>query len=130
MEMYCWGVNSQGQFGDGTTISSSTPVAAANDLLFGSVAAGSSYTCGVTTQGIGYCWGTNFVGQLGIGSTASPITVPAEISGLLHMKSISVLYDHSCGVTIDNVGYCWGTNSSGQLGTGTMVQSSVPMRVL
>jgi alpha-tubulin suppressor-like RCC1 family protein len=126
----CWAINSQGQFGDGTTISSAIPVPAANGLLFSSVTAGNSYTCGVTTDGVGYCWGTNFFGQLGIGTTTSPVLQPTPIIGQLHMKSINVRYDHTCGVTVGNVGYCWGHNSSGELGDGTTVHSSVPIRVL
>lgn len=127
---YCWGVNVQGQFGDGTTTEGATPVPAAGGLLFESLAAGSDYTCGVTTAGAGYCWGFGGFGQLGNGSTAFPVTQPAMISGQLQFRSISVGYDTSCGVTIDNIAYCWGDNSSGQLGNGGTLQSTIPALVL
>jgi alpha-tubulin suppressor-like RCC1 family protein len=36
---------------------------------------------------------------------------------------------HSCGVTTDDVAYCWGTNAFGQLGDGTQVDSPAPVAV-
>ena len=36
---------------------------------------------------------------------------------------------HTCGVTMENVGYCWGMNGSGQLGDGTAEHSPVPVEV-
>jgi len=127
---YCWGVNVQGQFGDGTTTEGATPVLAAGGLLLASVIAGTDYTCGVTVAGAGYCWGFGGFGQLGNGSTSFPVTQPAAISGQLHFMSISVRYDTTCGVTAGDIAYCWGDNSSGQLGNGNTLQSTVPAQVL
>ncbi len=35
---------------------------------------------------------------------------------------------HSCGLTASGEVWCWGRNTTGQLGTGTAFNSSVPVR--
>ena len=66
---WCWGSNSNGQLGNGT-IGGSNPVAGpvGGGLIFVSLTAGGSYTCGVTPDGSIYCWGANASGQLGDGT--------------------------------------------------------------
>lgn len=71
---YCWGDNSAGGLGDGTTTGRLTPVPVAGGLFFSQVSAGFRYTCGKTDTGTGYCWGYNAVGQLGDGSTTDRTT--------------------------------------------------------
>jgi len=57
---YCWGDNSYGQFGDGTTTSSPVPVPAAGGRHFQSLAAGTQSACGIGDDGVAYCWGSNW----------------------------------------------------------------------
>jgi alpha-tubulin suppressor-like RCC1 family protein len=77
---YCWGWNSVGQLGDGTTTDRTTPVPVLGGLTFARVSAGYYHTCGVTTTGAAYCWGENNYGQLGNGTT-TPSTVPVKVAG-------------------------------------------------
>jgi alpha-tubulin suppressor-like RCC1 family protein len=70
----CWGDNTEGELGNGTTVSSSTPIAvvtAPGVPLTGvvSISTGVRHTCAVVTGGIIECWGDNAVGQLGDGTT-------------------------------------------------------------
>lgn len=62
----CWGDNSMGQLGDGTTTARLTPVDVTG-LTSGvaEIAAGSNFTCAVLTNGTIKCWGYNGYGQLG-----------------------------------------------------------------
>jgi len=78
-EAFCWGNNSFGQLGDGTTTNSNVPVALSSMLTFQSVSAGNTHSCGVTAVETGYCWGLNNNGQLGDG-TVTNSNVPVLVS--------------------------------------------------
>ena len=36
---------------------------------------------------------------------------------------------HGCAVTTSGVGYCWGDNTTGQLGNGSNAMTGVPLRI-
>jgi uncharacterized protein YjdB/alpha-tubulin suppressor-like RCC1 family protein len=140
---YCWGANGAGQLGDGSTVSSSTPVAVAGGVTFSTLArgvalyvrapAGSAdgpyFTCGVTAAGAAFCWGSNLEGQLGTGATGSS-SVPVAVTGGITFVGLNTSGSHTCGVATDGTVYCWGGNSHGQLGDGTTTGSNVPVKVL
>jgi alpha-tubulin suppressor-like RCC1 family protein len=116
---YCWGRNSDGQLGDGTTTQRLTPVAVAGTLRFHQISAGYSSTCGVTTDHRAYCWGTNGRGELGDGTTTPRLT-PVPVAGGHQFRQVATTFEHTCGVSYpDNKAYCWGWNSEGQIGDGT-----------
>jgi alpha-tubulin suppressor-like RCC1 family protein len=128
---YCWGYNINGQLGDGTMTNRSAPVAVTGNLSFVAVSGGLYHTCGVTTGGAAYCWGANSFGQLGIGAVDQALhTAPVAVGGGLTFASVSAGYYHTCGVTTGGVAYCWGDNTSGQLGTAAAAfNSAVPVAV-
>jgi len=130
---YCWGFNGFGELGNGLAANSSIPVEISDGHTWASISVGNSYTCGVTTAGSGYCWGFNDDGQLGNGTTdLPPGLTPVEISGEHTWASISVRQDHTCGVTIAEDGYCWGSNGVGQIGDGeaTVTSRLTPVEVI
>ena len=119
---YCWGDNTFGQLGDGTTASSATPVAVAGGLTFKAISVSSEYTCGLTTDGAAYCWGANYMGQLGLGTRDSgePNPFPIAVPGGLTFAMLSSGGDHSCGVSTAGSAYCWGSDiPAGVIGDGT-----------
>ncbi len=125
---YCWGANSEGQLGDGTTEYRSTPTPVAGGLAFTSLATGGSHTCAVDSAGAAYCWGYNASGQLGDGSTTNR-TSPTAVSGGLVFLNVAPGMHHSCGVATNGVAYCWGSNAHGQLGDGTTTDRLTPTPV-
>jgi alpha-tubulin suppressor-like RCC1 family protein len=64
----CWGRNTYGQLGDGSTRTRQAPVPVAGGLRFRSLQASGAHTCGTTVEGADYCWGYNIEGQLGDGT--------------------------------------------------------------
>ncbi len=127
---FCWGWNSYGQLGDGTTTNRSTPVPVTG-LSSGvvSLAAGSGHTCAVTTGGAARCWGWNSYGQLGDGTTTNRST-PVPVTGLPSgVASLAAGSGHTCAVTTGGAAKCWGWNSYGQLGDGTTTNRSTPVPV-
>ncbi len=115
----CWGRNNYGQIGDGGTTNalSPTPVAGLTDL--GGVAIGYSHTCARTTAGEVACWGYNSDGQLGNGKTGiTAVTKPETIADFGDVVDLSLGYAFSCALKKDGTVWCWGQNSSGQMGSG------------
>jgi alpha-tubulin suppressor-like RCC1 family protein len=125
---YCWGENSVGQLGDGSTESSMTPVAVSGDLRFKSISAGWDHTCGVTVDGDAYCWGRGRYGRLGNGSSENSM-VPTAVSGGMSFESVNSGMGHTCGITSGGDGYCWGRNEDGILGNNSVKGSLVPVPV-
>ena len=75
------------------------------------------------------CWGNNRFGQLGNGSAISS-NVPVAASRLRGVvKSLAAGWSHTCALLGDGGLVCWGTNTKGQLGDATFIQSRSPVPV-
>ncbi|MEK7705701.1 MAG: hypothetical protein AAB426_12135, partial [Myxococcota bacterium] len=140
--LYCWGSNSDGQVGDGTTTERSTPVPVCvtgstdtGDCVqlngVASVSLGARHTCALVGSGDVHCWGDNSSGKLGDGTIVdrvNPTMVCATgstdascvglASGFPGVVQISVGDEHSCAVTAGHDIKCWGSNYWSQLGLG------------
>ena len=119
---WCWGLNNDGQLGDGSTVQSRVrPVPVAGGRKFRQLSLGTYSTCGVTTSNEAYCWGLG--GLLGDGTETSHPT-PVLVGNGLRFRQVDVGDSHTCGISYpDNVGYCWGLNIRGALGDGDAFQS-------
>lgn len=123
---YCWGGNAAGALGDPRTDGWPSPVLVAGGVTFDSVSAGSNHTCGLTAAGVAYCWGNDSNGEVGDGEKQVVRSTPAPVAGGLSFAAVSAGSRHTCGVTSAGAAYCWGDNSSGQLGDGTTAQRLTP----
>ncbi len=133
-QLACWGENSDGQLGDGTTSARSfaAPVlTAGGPALTGAVEVhgGESHTCAHARAGVAWCWGRNDKGQLGNGTTTKSPN-PVQVPGLTDVVDIAAAGKHACAVTRDHTTRCWGLNSDGQLGDSTTGDRKSPVTVL
>lgn len=125
----CWGANASGQLGDGTTTRRTSPVAIPGLPRLQQVALGLRHSCGLSRGGVVHCWGSNALGQLGDG-TNTDSAVPVRVRNGRRAVAIDAGDNHNCLVRSTNQrAFCWGQNTSGQLGNGTNTHSAVPVRV-
>jgi alpha-tubulin suppressor-like RCC1 family protein len=126
---WCWGGNDAGQLGDGTTAEHLEPVAVQGGLHFTALTAGDSHACGLLADGTTRCWGSNAFGQLGTGSSGGNQPTPVALSGGVKLSALSGGEEFTCGIGVDHVAYCWGSNRSGWLGDGTELPRLAPTPV-
>jgi hypothetical protein len=114
----CWGNNDNGQLGDGTNQSRSTP-----DYVSGltsgvaQVAAGLN-SCVVLDTGAVKCWGYNYYGGVGDNSTTNRLA-PVDVVGLSSgVQAVDVGETYACALTTGGAVKCWGEgNRLGNNGT-------------
>ena len=136
---YCWGEGVNGALGNGSISNKYTPVEIdMSGVLAGKtikqISVGDWNTCAIASDDRVYCWGYGIsFGDLGNGTfSQSNVPVAVSTSGVLAgktIKQISVGSRHVCAVASDDRAYCWGMNSSGQLGNNSTSNANVPVAV-
>ena len=126
---WCWGLNTNGQVGDGSRTDRDKPVEVLGlPLGIVEIDAGGNHTCALADDGSVWCWGSQRFGQLG-DATAARSSTPVQVGGLAEVTDIAVGGDHACAAERDGSIRCWGNNRSGQLGDGTEQANAVPVLV-
>jgi alpha-tubulin suppressor-like RCC1 family protein len=124
----CWGLNSSGQLGDGTTTMRKTPVLVSGLSGVTQIAAGGNHTCARLSSGAVKCWGQNASGQVGDGSTTQRLT-PIAVSGLSGAMQVAAGANHTCVRLSTGAVKCWGSNALGQIGDNTTTMRKTPVAV-
>jgi len=127
--LWAWGRNTVGILGTGNTTNYSSPVqiGALTNWLF--VTGNYSNAIATKTDGTLWAWGQNYLGQLGLGNTTS-YSSPKQVGSLTNWKSaISSTGNNTIALKTDGTLWTWGSNSSGQLGLGNIINYSSPKQV-
>ena len=79
-----------------------------------------------------YCWGWNFDNQLGNGIQSIPSYAPVAVASSLGFTAAGAGVSHTCAIDVSSTTWCWGRNSDGQLGLGTITSEmfATPQRVV
>ncbi len=111
----CWGINSDGLLGNGTSAAVATPTLMPEPSAVRGVSFGSSHACAVAADGRVWCWGTAHRVDGGPDAGAATLS-PSLVPGLSDVTQVAVGWNGSC--VLDGAGTvrCWGNGSSGQLG--------------
>jgi alpha-tubulin suppressor-like RCC1 family protein len=135
----CWGYDDYGQLGveekpmcipNLSTPCSTVPLAVEGVQGATAIAAHGIQSCALV-GGIWKCWGNYDASATPPTGSLGAVALP----GLTNVATVTSggdlpLYSFSCAVLLDGTVDCWGTNAAGQLGNGTVADSTVPVRVL
>ncbi|MBX7212133.1 MAG: cadherin-like beta sandwich domain-containing protein [Verrucomicrobiaceae bacterium] len=126
--IWTWGLNTNGQIGDGTNTTRTRPGQVGTDTDWKSVVGGTSHVLVLKNNGTLWGWGLNGNGQLGDGTTTQR-TSPAQTGSVTTWSSIAAGVTHSLGVRSNGTLWAWGLDSSGQLGDAAFANRTSPTQV-
>jgi alpha-tubulin suppressor-like RCC1 family protein len=126
--VWAWGYNSDGELGDGTTTSRSSPAQVPGLSGGTAIAAGFWHTVVLRQDGTVWTWGYNLYGQLGDGTTTSRSS-PVQVPGLHSVTAIAANHHQTMALRQDGTVWAWGHNGAGQLGDGTTTSRTSPVQV-
>jgi alpha-tubulin suppressor-like RCC1 family protein len=118
---WAWGYNTDGQLGDNTATSKSSPVSVVGGFTdWVQVSAGYNHSLGVRANGTAWAWGFNAQGRLGDGTETSRLSPVSVVGGFSDWIQVSAGGYQSLGLRANGTTWAWGRNAFGQLGIGTV----------
>lgn len=116
---WCWGMGVNGQNGDGTTESRTTPVAVGGGHAFDVMALGDRFVCASNAEGT-WCWGANRAGERGAAADGDALpTALADgrayraVAASAGASTVHGVAPYGCGVRAGGRASCWGGSIGG-----------------
>jgi predicted outer membrane repeat protein len=133
-ELYCWGYGGDRVLGVGDTADRHLPTRVMLDDVV-DVSTGRRVTCAAKSDGSAWCWGQGDWGTIGDGNTGDH-SLPQRVVGvggtgfLSNVIGVAESDWSACGLLGSGEVRCWGYNSQGELGDGTVTWFSTPREVI
>lgn len=125
--LWCWGADNAEQLGDGAgNIHQLSPVAVAGGGTWKDISTGYEFSCAIKSDDTLYCWGDDTSGKLGNGAVAGTQASPYQVSAVDTWKQVRVNQRHACAIKTDDTLWCWGLDTSGELGNGATGSTTSP----
>jgi hypothetical protein len=124
-DVWCWGINSYGQLGDGTTTRRTSPTHVTLPSPAIDIAVSYRNTCAVLSDHNAYCWGYGASGALGNG-LATNATTPSHVTGVTDAASIELGWASMCILRNNGHVACSGTGGGGDGTARALVVADVP----
>ena len=136
----CWGANDSGEVGNGSTTGPDacidsepcTTTPSPTGISGTSVVSNGNSSCAILTSGAVDCWGASFFGELGNGTSSGPDTCqysipcdPTPSSTGVSATSLAAVGTGYCAILTSGEVECWGANSDGDVGDGTLTGPEV-----
>jgi hypothetical protein len=126
--MKAWGLNFNGQLGDGSNDNRNAPVSVEGLSNISQISAGGLHSMALRRNGRVFAWGDNTAAQLGDGTVISrPLAV--QVARIGNATAIDAGAYHSVAILSDGTAMAWGDNTNGQLGDGTTISRKRPVQV-
>jgi alpha-tubulin suppressor-like RCC1 family protein len=124
--VWTWGDNLEGQLGDGTEVSRSTPeqVSGLSVPSVLQIVAGVEFAMVLGSDGSVWAWGADNHGQLGNAAMYAPQTRAVETVGMASgITHLSAGLDHVLALRSDGTVLAWGDDEYGEIGNETSSDS-------
>lgn len=136
--LWCWGVGTNCITGQpllcSTTASTPVPVGDTGPWADVSVSRyGSTRSaCAIKQDGTAWCWGYTTTGHLGYNVVSGDTKIPRQVTDPGPWSYIQTSLSHTCGIKQDGSAWCWGSDTNGRLGNGSVlaVNQPTPSRVV
>lgn len=134
-EVWTWGLNTNGQLGDGSTINKYTPVrvkANLNGII--QIACGNNHMIAVKADGTAYTWGYNQYGKLGDNTTVQR-TIPVQVlqsanTAVEDIIAVEASHNNSYLIKADGTVLSVGYGANGGLGNSATANQTLPVQVV
>ena len=126
--VWCWGNNIEGVLGNGTTVSTTSPVQVTGLTSVTALTGSDHHRCALRSDRSVWCWGSNENGALGDGTNVMR-TSPVRVTGLNDAVAIEAGRHHVCALRATGALVCWGRNGDNEIADGTTTSRYTPTLV-
>lgn len=123
--LWGWGLNDQGQLGNGNKLSTGSPTQIGTLTNWLKVSVGANTTAAIKRGRTLWVWGYNANSQVGDGTTISKSS-PVQIGTVIEWADVSMGLLSAAALRLDGSLWTWGSGASGQLGQGNTISINAP----